>query len=126
MDAVTLLCDLLSERYGLEFPDRRVDIVTARLRERAGGPENWDEYVARLEHPAGEVELSRLLDQVTVHTTQFFRNRPLFGALRDRVMPELAATARSDRRPVRLWSAGCSTGEEAYSLAMLALEAMPG
>ena len=72
------------------------------------------------EHPA---EMARLLDVVTIHVTDFFRDRDVFYALYHRVFPEIIGeklVVGSGR--IRVWSAGCSTGEETYSIAVLLLE----
>jgi chemotaxis protein methyltransferase CheR len=72
--------------------------------------------------------LPHLLDvfaaRLTVHETTSFRATPEIDAVRDVVLPELLAQHATDRR-LRLWSAGCSTGEEAYTLAMLVLDRLP-
>jgi chemotaxis protein methyltransferase CheR len=79
-------------------------------------------YLAALRGAAGDVERTRLLDGVTVQETHFFRNAPQMEALRSRVLPDLMRRAARRKRPLTIWSAGCSTGEEAYTVAMLALE----
>jgi chemotaxis protein methyltransferase CheR len=64
------------------------------------------------------------LDAVTIQETYFFRNGPQMDALRHHVLPDLVRDAAAQRRALRIWSAGCSTGEEPYTLAMLATETM--
>jgi len=119
--------DLLESRFGLEFPERRRDILRLHLRDwaEARGVVSWDDYALLLEGPEGPSELRRIVDAVTVHQTEFFRHRQLFDALHQRVVPRLADDARRGGRPLRIWSAGCATGEEPYSLAMVALAASP-
>ena len=93
--------------------------VTARL--RALGLESWGAYAQRLADP---LELERLRDRLTVNVTEFFRDADVWEELEQGILPGLAREAAA--RPVpelRIWSAGCSSGEEPYSLAMLALEA---
>jgi chemotaxis protein methyltransferase CheR len=60
-------------------------------------------------------------EAMTVHETAFFRDRKMFDVLRDTIVPRLIA-ANSDQQKLRIWSAACSTGQEAYSLAMLLCE----
>ena len=79
-------------------------------------------YLAMLDDPA---ERQRLLDEVTIQETHFFRNPPQVRALRKYVLPELIDHAGKNGRKLRIWSAGCSTGEEPYSVAMLLRELMP-
>jgi chemotaxis protein methyltransferase CheR len=92
--------------------------VGARL--RAVGAESWDAYAGVLATDAQE--LDRLKDRLTVHVTEFLRDADVWEALRADILPQLMAAAAA--RPVkelRVWSAGCSSGEEPYSLAILGL-----
>jgi chemotaxis protein methyltransferase CheR len=98
-------------------------VVVDRL--RVTGAADVTSYLAMLDGEAGELERQRLLDGVTVQETQFFRNAPQMEALRRRVLPELLRRAAGRDRPLTIWSAGCSTGEEPYTLAMLMLELSP-
>lgn len=71
-----------------------------------------------LDAQAGEIELDHLIKALTIGETFFFRHRELFDALRDLVFPELIDRNQQTRR-LRIWSAGCSTGAEAYSIAIM-------
>jgi chemotaxis protein methyltransferase CheR len=76
-------------------------------------------YLASLEDGArGEAELDALIADLTIGETYFFRHRELFDALRDTVFPELIDRNRHSRQ-LRIWSAGCSTGAEPYSISIL-------
>lgn len=72
-------------------------------------------------HPDEE---DRLIGSLLIKVTDFFRDPAAFDHLRERVLPELIAHAREDGEELRFWSAGCATGEEAYSLAILVSEAL--
>ncbi len=119
---------LLGTSAGLVFDECRRDSLAYSVGERisACGVANVDDYLALVSSPRGVEELQALLNEVTIQETHFFRNPPQFRALRQHVLPQLVrrAAATDDRR-MRIWSAGCSTGEEAYSLAMLVREALP-
>ena len=80
-----------------------------------------DAYAHLLLNESGAGELYRLAEQLANHETQFFRNPAHFRCLREHVFPTLQHE-RSRLRPIRCWSAGCATGEEAYSMAMVALQ----
>lgn len=80
-------------------------------------------YQRRIGMPQGAVELARLAELVLNHETMFFRNGPHFQALRQQLLPELHARKPAGA-PLRIWSAGCATGEEPYSLAIAALETL--
>ena len=90
---------------------------------RVSGATDMSTYLALLDRPAGAAERQLLLDAVTIQETFFHRARPQIDALRDHLLPDVLQRAARQGRKVTVWSAGCSTGEEAYTLAMLALEA---
>jgi two-component system CheB/CheR fusion protein len=69
-------------------------------------------------------EYRKLISSFLIKVTEFFRNPELFDYLRERVLPELIAATRRRGNELRLWSAGCATGEEPYSLAILVAEAL--
>ena len=119
--------DYLATGAGLVFDDSRRGGLTSVVKERvaATGAGTVAAYLRLLDEPAGQLERQRLLDAVTVQETYFFRNAPQMEALRRRVLPELLRRAAGRDRPLTIWSAGCSTGEEPYTLAMLLLELSP-
>lgn len=84
------------------------------VRMRAKGVHTYEDYARVLDRDEREYE--RLLDALTINVTRLFRNREVFDVLATRVIPELWASSASR---LRIWSAGCSSGEEVYSLAAL-------
>lgn len=116
----------LARLAGLVFDESRRAGLSTIVRDRllATGSADVGAYLARLERPDGATERQRLLDLVTIQETHFFRIVPQMLALRDHVLPELVARSKLGGRPVTIWSAGCSTGEEAYTVAMLLRELM--
>src|SRR5690349_7244227 len=76
-------------------------------------------FIARLADP---VEFRMLMDCLTVKETFFYRYAAQFDACRDQLLPGFIARAKEEDRHVRVWSAGCCTGEEAYTLAIIAAE----
>lgn len=120
-----LLTDLLEEHAGLQFSEASSYILERRLGERLVelGLSSFGEYYKFLKYnPAGEQELSRALELVTTAETYFMRQEYQLRGLRDEVLPVLAQQNADSRRLV-LWSAGCSSGEEVYTLATLVVEA---
>jgi chemotaxis protein methyltransferase CheR len=114
-----LLGDLIQERFGLSFEGVRQDILASRLQPRMRelrleSPRAYYEYLRF--HPQRDVEFDRLPALVTNNETYFFRETRQFEILVDHIVPECRAEAPS--RPLRLLSAGCSSGEEPYSLAI--------
>jgi chemotaxis protein methyltransferase CheR len=106
-----VLAPLLASRAGLDPPAWAVE-ARVRERSRALGVSD-EEYVARA--AADAAELDRLIELLRVGETRFFRHRAQLAALGERVLPSL-------RSPVAAWSAGCASGEEAWTLAMLLAE----
>jgi chemotaxis protein methyltransferase CheR len=115
---------LLSRAAGLVFDESRRQSMAYSVAERVreSGAADVTAYLAMLDDPA---EQQRLLDEVTIQETHFFRNPPQVRALRTHVLPELLAHAAKNGRRLRIWSAGCSTGEEPYTVAMILRELMP-
>ncbi|HTJ25293.1 MAG TPA: CheR family methyltransferase [Candidatus Limnocylindria bacterium] len=115
------LRDLIRERFGLYYDDQKRFLLLSRLQTRLAkrGFETYGAYVAFLRSdPRREEEWSDLASALSNNETYFFRERAQLKALADGIVDEFLT--RSTR--VRLWSAACSSGEEAYSLAMTLLE----
>jgi len=84
------------------------------VRMRARGVHTYEDYARVLDRD--EMEYERLLDALTINVTRLFRNRDVFAAMAERVIPRIWEWPA---RRLRVWSAGCSSGEEAYSVAAL-------
>ncbi|MGZ4638665.1 MAG: CheR family methyltransferase [Actinomycetes bacterium] len=119
--------DYLAATAGLVFDESRraglAVVVAERLRASGAGSVSY--YLATLATARGAAERERLLDRVTVQETYFFRNLPQMDALRRRILPDLLRRTARRERPLTIWSAGCSSGEEAYTLAMLVQDLVP-
>ncbi|HTN51551.1 MAG TPA: CheR family methyltransferase [Anaeromyxobacter sp.] len=119
------LATLLKERVGLHVrPDGHGALriaVAARL-EALEGEADSGAYLALLRSEAGDEELRRLLPLVTVGKTSFFRDERQFQALQA-ILPGLVSRTQAGGRKLSIWSAGCATGEEPYSIAIAAAEA---
>jgi len=130
-EALADLAALLKERVGLHIkPDSYSALrlaMVARLEEANGAFRGAEDYLDVLRSDAGDEELRSLLPLVTVGKTSFFRDERQFRALAA-LMPSLLDQARGAGRSLRIWSAGCATGEEIFSIAMTAAEAgaLPG
>ncbi|PDW02329.1 CheR family methyltransferase [Candidatus Viridilinea mediisalina] len=120
---ISALRDLLAAYCGVYLDETRNASLAAATQRRATilgqTPQN---YVSNLGLSIDRAELQRLAELLLNHETQFFRNRPHMQALRQVIIPELHQRLPPGA-PLRLWSAGCATGEEPYSLAITALEA---
>jgi two-component system CheB/CheR fusion protein len=113
------LLEQVRVRSGIDFGRYREPTIRRRLQRRMAdtNQDSIEEYGAYLRrHPE---EYERLVGSFLIKVTDFFRDEELFDHLRRRILPDLIDEARSRGNELRLWSAGCATGEEAYSLAIL-------
>ena len=122
--ALQALAALLLERAGLKITPDGYHSLRLALSTRMPvlGLTDPELYVQRLRDIGGEQELRALLPLVTVGHTEFFRDPKQFKALERFILPQLLAKSRRENRRVSIWSAGCATGEEAYSVAMVMSE----
>jgi len=117
---------LIYDASGIHFSSTNRSILESRLRERLREKktDSLRDYYDLLTRD--HEELKTLLDSVTTNLTRFFRNQPHFDALAKYVVPELIRIrGSSPDRKLRIWSAGCSTGEEPYTIAFLLKDALP-
>jgi chemotaxis protein methyltransferase CheR len=120
-----LLRDLIGERLGIWFGPESRSSLERRLRERLAirGLGSFADYYQLLKYsPLGAEEWEEAGDILTTHETYFFREDYQLRAFQREVLPMIAEKAPRTRRKLQVWSAGCSTGEEAYTIAMLILE----
>ena len=115
---------LVKDLTGISLTEQKRELVYGRLsrRLRALKLDSFAEYRQLLAR--NDAELVHLCNAITTNLTAFFREQHHFAHLRDQVLRPLAAE-RAGARRMRIWSAGCSTGEEPYSIAMSVLEALP-
>ncbi|MCS3631815.1 chemotaxis protein methyltransferase CheR [Salinibacter ruber] len=124
MQTFARLRTLIREHTGLDFPDEKLYLLESRIKPRllSQGVPDFETYVDRLEQ-GDTSELTNLVNAVTINETAFFRHPSQFEALEDTILPELVRLHQQERSgPMRLWSAACSAGDEAYSLAILIRE----
>jgi chemotaxis protein methyltransferase CheR len=115
----------VTNRLGLRFDDGKLDYLAAVLERRLAATRlDPDVYLERLAAGASDGEIAALAPELTVPETYFFRHTAQFRALTQRALPDCIVARRAERR-LRLLSAGCASGEEAYSLAIAAREAAP-
>jgi chemotaxis protein methyltransferase CheR len=113
---------VLHEHTGIRLAQGKEALVASRLdkRIRALGLSGYSEYVTLLRERTGEAELRQMIDVLTTNETFFFREEQHFEFLRRTVLPD-----RPTGRTFRLWSAASSTGEEAYTAAMVLADTLP-
>ncbi|MDO9409363.1 CheR family methyltransferase [Patulibacter sp.] len=117
------LLAFLHERRGFDFSGYKRPTLRRRIRKRMAdvGIEDYATYQDVLE--VDSREYTQLFNTILINVTSFFRDRETWDALREDVVPELVA-ATPDDRPIRVWCAGCASGEEAYTIVMVLAEAL--
>ncbi|HSZ10913.1 MAG TPA: protein-glutamate O-methyltransferase [Rhizomicrobium sp.] len=120
------IATMVYEDAGISLSNVKAPLVYSRLvkRLRALGVENFKRYCALVEGGEGMVERHQMIDAITTNVTRFFREPHHFEHLKTKVLPHLIANVRRGAR-LRIWSAGCSSGEEPYSIALTVLSLMP-
>lgn len=127
-----MMAEFVREHCGLHFGPESRFLLEKRVGRRLRELEltSFAAYRYLLRSSAGsEGEMARLIDDLTTNETYFFRERRQLRALVEEILPELCLRRpEGSRAPINIWSAGCSSGEEPYSIVMLALEAgfVPG
>lgn len=119
-----LLRDMINVHFGLHFDDSGLYLFERRLADRVAALElsSFDEYYKYLRFNAnGRRELEEAIETLTTKETYFFRQEYQLRAFQNELLPRIAR-ANAASRQVSVWSAGCSTGEEAYTIAMLMLQ----
>jgi len=113
--------DLIAGRSGIYFDPGKQESLKDNLLQRMAdcGLSTFAEYFNLLSSPAGTKEFDYLLNLITIPETYFFRDRGQFRALERFVIPEIVKKKTYPGASLRIWSAGCSTGEEPYTIAMI-------
>jgi chemotaxis protein methyltransferase CheR len=120
------IAELVHSEAGIVLTDTKVNLVYSRLakRLRSIGLRTFREYCALIQGENGVDERQAMIAAMTTNVTRFFRENHHFEYLTTRVLPELLENARRGGK-IRIWSAGCSSGEEAYSIGLTILELAP-
>ena len=117
------LLEFIRDSRGFDFTGYKRSTLDRRIRKRMEqvGATSYPDYRDLLESNAEE--FGHLFNTILINVTSFFRDTDTWSYLQREIMPELLAEADPDRE-IRIWSAGCASGEEAYSLAMVFAEAL--
>lgn len=122
------LRDFIYNICGMYFHTTKKYFLESRLTRRmeATGVKTYQDYYFLLKSPRGSEELKFLMDEITTNETYFFRNVPQLAALENKLLPEIVDLKnKMGFRKLRIWSAASSSGEEAYTMAMILLEKRP-
>jgi chemotaxis protein methyltransferase CheR len=120
MDDFALLKHFIEKTLGIQCSNYKEDYIRRRLlsRMRSSGKETYEDYLRYVQ--ATPAELENLRNALTINVTEFFRDNGVYEFIKKDILPSLF----SRRKRLRIWCAGCSTGEEPYSLAMILSEIM--
>ncbi len=120
---------LVKSLCGISLGSGKKELVKARLnkRLRALGLADYDKYINLLRHDQTGNELTSMLDAISTNLTSFFREADHFDYLGQKVLKRMAADTAAGKTPnrLRIWSAGCSSGEEPYSIAITVCNSIP-
>jgi len=119
--ALATILALLKSTTGVDFSQYKAATLNRRIQRRMVlyKLENLDDYAEHLRHNSAEVKA--LYEEILIHVTSFFRDSEAFQKLKKLVFPTITQN-KSANAPIRIWVAGCSTGEEVYSIAICLLE----
>ncbi|HEX4307348.1 MAG TPA: CheR family methyltransferase [Solirubrobacterales bacterium] len=121
--ALEALLDYLRDSRGFDFTGYKRATLERRIRKRIGevGLDNYEDYVGHLE--ANPREFSELFNTILINVTGFFRDPEAWDYLLEDILPELVERVPDDEQ-IRVWSAGCASGQEAYTAAICLLEVL--
>jgi len=121
-----MIRDFIHEKSGIFFAENKMYLVQNRLEKRMDelGMNSVRDYFYHVKYDVSQKEFNRLMVLMTTNETSFYRNEPQLQCFSDEVLPLILQEKSQSRgiRNLRLWSAGCSTGEEPYTLAILIIE----
>ncbi len=120
--------DFIHERSGIYFAENKKYIVENRLIRRMSelGVKSYKDYFYLIKYDTTHKEFNHLMTLITTNETSFFRNPPQLKAFAKEVLPLITKEKKAaGNKRLRIWSAGCSTGEEPYTLAIILKEEMP-
>jgi chemotaxis protein methyltransferase CheR len=120
-----LVKNLIYERFGIYLPEQKRSLLTNRLSKLLSdsGYKSWRDYYDSLVSDQSGDDLNEFVNRITTNHTYFYREEKHFQFFASRVLPEIADMVQKEgHRDLRIWCAGCSSGEEAYTLAMLMMD----
>ncbi len=128
-EVFTELRNYIYNLCGIFFADNKIYLLEDRLSRRLEDKSlsSYEEYLYFLRYDPGKLsELKNLYDCITTNETSFYRDMPQLTAFQSGVLPMVLQNKSPNDKVLRIWSAGCSTGEEPYTLAMMMLDAGMG
>jgi len=123
-DGLKLVTDYMRDTLGLAFSNEQEKVFEKKISERIEELQMADifNYYLALKHRYKEIELINLLEKLNINETYFYREEDKLEALKNQVFPSLVNNRSKSDRFIHIWSAGCSTGEEPFTIAMMLKE----
>lgn len=120
----TLISNLVYEKFGIKLGEKKRTLIIGRLQKELhlGGFNSFKEYYNYVLKEKTGRALQTLADKISTNHTYFFREKEHFDFFLTIILPKIAENLNKNKRGIRIWSAGCSSGEEPYTLAMLVSE----
>jgi len=120
----TLISSLVYEKFGIKLSEKKRALIIGRLQKELflGGFKSFKEYYNYVIKDQTGRALQTLADKISTNHTYFFREKEHFDFFLTSMLPRIAGNLNTNKRRIRVWSAGCSSGEEPYTLAMLMSE----
>ena len=125
---LSMTCEVIVSRMGLHFPRERWPMLSSNLASAAKefGFQNMNGFIQwLLSSELNKDQIMILASHLTISETYFWREPQVFSALTDFILPELLKSKKNGEKSIRIWSAGCSTGEEPYSIAIALHKTIP-
>jgi len=123
------ISQMVYDHCGINLHDGKKELIRTRLAKklRLGGFATFDSYMEYLRNDKSGRAFSDFIDALSTNLTSFFREREHFDFVQNQLLPQLVEKKQKEKKHrIRVWSAGCSSGEEAYSIAMTLLENLRG
>lgn len=122
----TAFRDFIHEKSGIYFAENKKYLVENRLSKRMAtlGLKSFSDYFYQVKYDTSLKEFNMLMNLVTTNETSFYRNPPQLACFQLEVLPLIIEQKKREGKRLRIWSAGCSTGEEPYTLGMILLEVL--
>ncbi len=121
-----MIRDFIHEKSGIFFAENKMYLLKNRLIKRMASLEikTYKDYFYHVKYDTSMAEFKELMNQITTNETSFFRNEPQLLSFSDEVLPLIIKSGQESKgqKSIKIWSAGCSTGEEPYTLAMMIID----
>lgn len=125
-DEFVMIRDFIHEKCGIYFAENKMYLVKNRLIKRMSelGIKSYRDYFYNVKYDTSLKEFNKLMNLITTNETSFYRNEPQLLSFSNELIPKLLEEKTRENAPktIKIWSAGCSTGEEPYTLAIILLE----